>query len=511
MTELVIYMGKGFVYALLEAGKWVQESLSVEGLIALPALMASFLIALAIYNFEDSRKGLLIDASTIMTQVVKVPHIIWSFIFVSGIVILFEVNSSLAWLLSILMITYLLGLLLLVQSLWRSYLWARSLETGEAKNIRTIMRTLYLKNLKDAEKVAAWEKLWYADEESRNLIDQRELVRLFIESLYQITSKNDTATSMVRNFISAIDTISIDDPIIMEYLIKFCLSEGGRLVNESAKGADSQIAYTISVRDLFMAILDKALEKNNNSLYSLIHTSMEYLASHNIDEVYFIGVFATNLIDKIKDKEDKSWVWGDIPNEWKVTVKNLDDTKNKKAALAMLNAYSRMLNSMPLYTKPGELNMSLQTITAEILPNADPMLWAKLFSFHWSPYGVNKGESSEHAQVRNYIENHLSFGFMSHVHTQYGDYDNKTAREAVEREEQEVIDIAVKTTVFGFFHNDETMKRYLLAIRQLKNEYSYDKDKLNKLLYLESVLKKIQKQIRITKRAQPQNQKQSRK
>ena len=501
MISTISLINESLFYSLSEVGHWIQGNLSVEGLIALPALMTSFLIALAIYNFEDSKKGLLIDASTIMTQVVRVPRVIWSFMLISGVVVFFEVRQNLSWTIPLLTIVYLLGLLLLVQSLQRSYQWARSLESNDSKNIRTIMRTKYLANLRDEEKISAWEKIWQADDDSRKLIDQRELVRLFIESIREITPKNHTAASMVRNFTSAIDTMALNDPVIMDHLTKFCLSEARGLVAKPTKSKEYELLrYTMGVRSLFIAILNKALESNDHSLYSLIHSSREYLSNKGLDESHFVDVLATNLLDRIKNEDDKSWAWDNIPDDWKVTTKNLENTKNRKASLAMLNAYSRMLNSLPLYTKSGELNTPLQTITAEILPDADPILWAKLFSFHWSPYGVGKDESSEHAQVRNYLENHLSFGFAGHTHTQYGEYDADTARQAVEREEQEVIDIAVKTTMFGFFHDDAIMKRYFAAIRKLKKQYADDEKRFNKLIYLESILKRVQKEIHMRRK-----------
>ena len=500
MHVMLLAMGI-LLNSLQEVGSWIQCNLSVEGLIALPALMASFLIALAIYNFEDSKKGLFIDAPTIMTQAVRVPNVIWSFVLVSSIVILFEVKADLVFILPLLAVTYFMGLLLLVQSIQRSYWWARSLESNDSKNIRTIMRTKYLSSLSDNEKVSAWEKIWHTDSQTRALLHQRDLIRLFISSTQQIKPKNTIASALVRDLTSVIDSIDLSDPIIMEYLMTFCLSEARGLAFRPTKvtSASEEIYFTTAVRQLFIAILNKSLSKDDISLYCLIDSSRKYLEEHSVDEEQFITVLATNLLEYIKDKDDKTWIWDYIPSEWKVTAQNLENPKTKKASFAWLNSYARMLNSMPLYTELGELNMPLQTITSELLPKADPMLWAKLFSFHWSPHGVNKGESSEHAQVRNYIENHLSFGFMSHVHTQYMDHNRKNDAiiKETEKEEQEVIDIAVKTTIFGFFHDDTIMKKYFAAIRKLKKHYIGDTDVVSKLDELELILRKIQKQIRI--------------
>ena len=53
------------------------NNISVEGLIALPALMVGFLVAIAIFNFEDSKRGLQIDVPTVISQVVKVDVKAW--------------------------------------------------------------------------------------------------------------------------------------------------------------------------------------------------------------------------------------------------------------------------------------------------------------------------------------------------------------------------------------------------------------------------------------------------
>ena len=57
---------------LFVVGEWMLNNISVEGLIALPALMVGFLVAIAIFNFEDSKRGLQIDVPTVISQVVKV-------------------------------------------------------------------------------------------------------------------------------------------------------------------------------------------------------------------------------------------------------------------------------------------------------------------------------------------------------------------------------------------------------------------------------------------------------
>lgn len=482
-------------------GVWMFNNLSVEGIISLPALMVGFLVAIAIYNFEDSRSGLKIDAPTVISQVVGVDKVLIAIFLVSLSPILWpqKEDSIMIYILPLLGEVYLFGLLLLVQSLQRAFNWAKSIETGNQDNFRVYMRIRYLESLSDKEKRSAWEKIWQADNDIRKLIDERQLIRLFVASVKNIKDKNSFAPWLVQDLISAVDTIHTDDPVIMQELVDFCMSDafgirGKEDINKRKEAGE--LHYAMNLRRLFFKVLEKSLEKDDNSLYSLISSARTYLKDNDQKEAPFIGVFAPNFFSLVEKHENNHWIWEIIPNDWKITLEKLLAKDTAKTTFAWLNAYVKWLHDHTLITnKPAEFNRILDETTREILPKADPITWARLFAFHWSSYGMNNGEESEYAQVRNFIENHLTFGAVSHVLTFYLGDDLKT-KVAMKNEVDEVLEIATRTTVLPWFHDDGVMKKYLRAINDLKFVYKEDKEKLGKLEWLETTLKDIRKRIR---------------
>lgn len=482
-------------------GIWMFSNLSVEGLISLPALMVGFLIAIAIYNFEDSRSGLKIDAPTVISQVVGVDKVLIAIFLVSLSPILWpqKEDSITVYALPLLIEIYLLGLLLLIQSLQRAFNWAKSIETGNQDNFRVSMRIRYLESLTDKEKRSAWEKIWQADNDIRKLIDERQLVRLFVASVKNIKDKNSFAPWLIQDIISAIDTIHTDDPVIMQELVNFCMSDAFGITGKddiNKRKEAGELHYSMNLRRLFFKVLGKSLEKNDNSLFSLIYSARTYLKDNGQNEASFIRVFAPNFFSLIEKHDDNHWIWETIPDDWKITLEKLLKKDTSKTTLAWLDAYVKWLHNHTLITSnPAEFIRILDEVSREVLPKADPITWARLFAFHWSPYGVNDGEESEHAQVRNFIENHLTFGIMSHVLTFYLGDDAKT-KVAMKNEVDEVLEIATQTTVLPWFHNDVAMKKYFKAINVLRYTYKGDEEKLGKLEWLDMTLKDIRKRIK---------------
>ena len=507
--EVIIRTMETIGNILFVVGEWMLNNISVEGLIALPALMVGFLVAIAIFNFEDSKRGLQIDVPTVISQVVKVNNVLVA-IFLSSLIVIFWPNNSstnTVFVIPLLIIPYVAGLILLTQSLRRAFKWARSIETGKNDNFRATSRRHYLERLNDNEKRDAWEKIWQADDGVRKLIDERQLVKLFVTSVKNIKDKGQFAPWLVQDLISTIDTIHLDDPVIMQELVNFCMGDSYGFTEddniEDRKKA-GELRYSMNLRRLYFAILKQSMRRNDNSFFTLINASRAYLRENGLDEAKFVKSFASNFFEQIGNNANEHWIWETLPDEWKISLANLTSDEHGKVALAWLNAYGRWMSGKQLFSDKGTYNLTLDEATREMFPTADPITWARLYGFHWSSHGVDDGESSEHAQVRNYIENHITFGLMGHVMT-YFDGDEDQAHKQMANAHEEALEIAARTTIFPSFFNPETMKKYFQAISELRVHNGADEDKARKLDWLETTLKDIQKRIKdnITKNPLP--------
>lgn len=486
-------------------GVWMLANMSVEGVVSLPALMVGFLVAVAIYNFEDSRKGLQIDAPTVISKVVGVDRVLIGIFLVSLLPITWSSSDSINWAMPILTIVYLIGLLILVRSLQRAFMWAKSIETGTEDSFRSQMRVQYMSSLEDKEKRSAWEKIWQADESARKLLDERQLVKLFIASAKSISDKKSYSPWLVQDFISALDTIHLDDPVIMYELVDFCLEAILDERKTSEKQKTGELHYYMNLRRLFFKILDKTLEQDDNSFYTLIARSREYIKNNSLSEVDFIKSFAPNFLANVEKKDDQYWIWETFPEEWKITLDKLLDPETKDVAFMWLNSYSRWLSgkSLYIYDKQKEIDFSIDTITNALFPTIDTIQFSRLFAFQWAGFGLHDGESSEHAQVRNAVENQLTFGHIGHSFTGIASEDSdKELSLEFQREHEELIDFVAKTTLFPSLHNKEKMAKYLKVIKGMMSEDKDDDDKLRRLQWLDMILRDVRKRINKLNREQ---------
>lgn len=502
-SNIMAILGELF-NALGTIGLWMSANLSVEGVISLPALMVGFLVAIAIYNFEDSRKGLQIDAPTVISKVVGVDRVLIGIFLVSLLPIAWSSSGPINSVIPVLAIVYLFGLLILVRSLQRAFMWAKSIETGTEDSFRSQMRVQYISSLEDKEKRSAWEKIWQADESARKLLDERQLVKLFIASAKSIDDKKSYSPWLVQDFISALGTIHLDDPVIMYELVDFCLEAMLDERKTSEKQKAGELHYYMNIRRLFFQVLDKTLEQNDNSFYTLIARSREYIKNNGLSEVDFIKSFAPNFLANVEKKDDQYWIWEAFPEDWKITLEKLLDSKTKKTAFAWLNAYSRWLSGKNLYvfhTHNHKLDFKIDTITNELFPTIDTIEFSRLFAFQWSGFGLNDGESSEHAQVRNAVENQLSYGHVGHSFTTTSS-DDKQFRILLRNEHEELINFVAKTTLFPSLHDKEKMSKYLKAIKELMIENKDNEDVLRRLRWLDMILRDVRKRINKLRREQ---------
>lgn len=480
--------------ASLQIGQWLYQNLSLEGIIALPALLISLLIALAIYNFEDSKSKLEIDAATLIATVVDIKMLVRAIVYVSFLAIFWNESPLSLGLIPFFMVIYIGGVAMIVQSLNRSVTWAKTIDMGMLSDFKTKSRAKYLSQLSDREKVSAWSKIWHSeDNRALEILNQRDLVKIFVDNIRTSEDKTSIAP-MVDDFIRSIDKIDLSDPIILESILSVCLEDGSNMVSKNYKNPNNPLHYRSSLRRLYFEILKRVMQKNDNGLYSFIETSRKFIKEGDWDESYFVRCFAPNFLSNL-NKENRSWVWDSFPEEWLITYAQL--RASNKVTTAWFNAYMRWVTTRNLRMENNSAGIDtiLESATEHIFPKADPMTLGSLIVFHYAAYGSNEGEDSEHAQVRNYAETTATFGHMGRVHMGFADEIDKTWRQTVQQEREEAVRIATATTAFGAIQNQKTREKYLSIIKNMRKDYANDSDEEHKLNRIEDELRLIAKTL----------------
>lgn len=221
------------------------------------------------------------------------------------------------------------------------------------------------------------------------------------------------------------------------------------------------------------------------------------MKNNKLGEDYFVKYFSVEFLSALKDLKDADHVWDEFPKEWLITIENLNNKETNKIALSWLTAYMRWISDRNILvsTKDAhyEEDFLADSVTNHLLPTVEPRMWADLIAFHWSPYGVSDNETSEHAQIRGFVERQKRFGSIGRTYGFWVD-DGKGSVESRFKQEydknlEETVNMATRTTVFPLLIHEASLKKILAEFGNFKYpKNSLEQDKLTRLKHgLESV------------------------
>ncbi len=131
----------------------------------------------------------------------------------------------------------------------------------------------------------------------------------------------------------------------------------------------------------------------------------ESVAYHNYADFLF-AAFYHIFFQHIYDAPERFDIWNHyFPKEWKVTKNNLQDPENVISIISLNNFYEWAINR--IWQTSKELDFPLNDVSSNLFPEVDPILWAKVLIFIFSPYGEDR--------LRSVIERPWNFGFIGRV------------------------------------------------------------------------------------------------
>lgn len=471
---------------------FLNKSIPIGALIAIPALLIAVFVPITIFMMDKKDNVFAWDKAVIFKNVLQARKIFIGIIAFTIIPVLWGWGEIKV----ILLFPFVWFIVVIFLAVIESYKWLVVIETpGQSnENYRTNKRKEFLATLSDQQKQIIWPLTWGLDKSTRGLIDERELINIFVKNM---ESTKELNANVLRSFINNLDQVNIVDPIVHQALINFSMKNAKNLVAHIEDEDTERLDFGFTARDLYFELLKRDLE-NDFGLYLFFSHTRKYLKDINADEKFFVNQFSPQFLSVLDNIGSvyKIWDQNNFPADWKITTENLTNSTVNPAVFEWLTSYLHWISSRNmLTTDPNEFKYdnTADQVTEGLLPKIDPPLWSDIVAFHWSSFGAEIDESPEHAQIRGFIERSKRFGLIGRTYSWWGEYDESKHQEDQKQAVQETFIISATTTAFPLLLNKDKLKSFLKELDEFKNET--DKDKIEKIQRLRYILTEIDSRI----------------
>lgn len=461
---------------ILNQLKIEQDILQVIGMAFL-----TILIPVAIAIFGDKKEFEVLDRNVILDHVVQAKL----FLIYLGLIFLPLLfwDISPAWLRFAL---WIMGIYFMSKILINSYYWMK----GNKFNLRFN----YLKNLKNVEDMEeSWRSVWQT--EKINPQNEQEFFKIFSFTIEQLLGKKNenlkTISKLLGDFDAFINIRSIvllmwpngAFPKILEW--HFGIWEKGYLAKKDR--SDEWISYFEILRSLD-SILKKVEERafKEGQSFSFFENfkkhaekyKKQFIESENKSKKYYyieslFSIFYQVFFEAIENSPERYDIWEHcFPKEWKITKNNLTNKDNIISRISL----HEFLNwaQKRIWQAKEDFDSNLDDATSNLFPEVEPVLWARILTFIFSPYGENR--------VKSVIERPWNFGLVGRIRT-YSGYpeDNEDEfRKKIEIETNNTFELVY--LLFSDQFSKENLEKYINNLKELK--YDKESKEENKRLHL---------------------------
>jgi len=180
----------------------------------------------------------------------------------------------------------------------------------------------------------------------------------------------------------------------------------------------------------------------------------------------FCDIFFVN----IDDAEQKHLIWRSYyPVNWQITENNLKDTSNKVVKI-ITDKYIRWTFDRIINSKGG-YDAQLDEVSRNLLPETDPIDWAKLLIFTLILFSSNNNYDSA-------VKQPISFGMSGRIMP--GIIDMEKLKGGLER--QHKITLSLLKTIFPERYSDSNLKHIVSNLKALKYEENTKEESKKKWL-----------------------------
>jgi len=456
----------------------------------------AILIPIAMTIFRDKDFSTL-DTYVILDWVVSGKKLFASLGMILFIPFLWYISNN-VFINSIGLLLWLFGIYIILRILGDCYKWIK----GHKMNLRFNYLEA-LKNIQDMEE--SWHSVWQT--KNINIQNEREFFKIFstaIDQLLKLTEKNKNIkpiSKLLSDFYNFINNRSIAFLVIAEdtfpKILKwhFEIWQKYELSNKKDKLGEWSNYREISkiFNDIFNDIEERSLKER------MSYSFFEHFKNHvkdckkilvkgtNKKDYYksyirsLFTIFCQVFFENVEKSSEKHDIWEFyFPEEWKITKDNLENKENIISKI-LLKGFLQWAQVRILQVKE-DFDWDLDEVSSNLFPKVDPVSWARVLIFIFSPYGDNR--------MKSIIERLWNFGSIGRVRMFSGDIAN--SKEESRRKMKEAMQLAEKAEIKNTFElacllfkehfSKENLEKYVKSLQELK--YKEDSEKENKRIEL---------------------------
>jgi len=221
----------------------------------------------------------------------------------------------------------------------------------------------------------------------------------------------------------------------------------------------------------------------------------QYIESEDRSKKYYyvkslFSIFYRVFFGTIESSPERDDIWEHyFPKEWKITKTNLENKENIITRIS-LNEFLHWARDR-IWQAKEDFDRNLDDVSNNLFPEVEPVLWARILIFVFSPYGENK--------VKSVIERPWNFGFVGRIRT-YSGYPEDNEEE-FRKKMDEMMYSAEKVETNSTFElayllfptqfSKENLEKYINNLKELK--YGKESKEENKRLRLLGIFEEMLK------------------
>ena len=454
--------------------------------------LLTILIPISIAMFTGDREYIELDRNVILDEIFQ-PKL---FLVVLGLIFL----PILFWHISELevkiieLILWIIGTSLMIIILKNSYSWI--------KGNRYNYRINYLSNLKNDKDLAesmrsVWQK---GGMDIKSEIDFSKIFSIKIDQNikinYKLTSGLLKDFYNFMNYRSVVSLVVTEDlfPKILKWHFEIWQKEyelSGKKDKLDERSNYSEISRILN--DIFNNIEERSLKER------MAYSFFEHFKKHVKDckkvllkdankQDYFrrfinslFTIFYQVFFKNIAKSPEKHDIWEFcFPEEWEITKNNLENKENIISKVS-LNEFLQWAQRR-IWQVKEDFDRDLDEVSRNLFPEVDPILWAMLLIFIFSPHVANR--------MKSIIERSWNFGSIGRVRIYSGDIAN--SKEESRRKMNEAMQLAEEVETKNTFElafqlfkeqfSKDNLEKYIKSLKALGPEYKEDPEKEKKRL-----------------------------
>jgi hypothetical protein len=358
----------------------------------------TLLIPLVLFIFEKENMFEW-DKIVILDKVINAKLLIISFGLIFFPLFLWNYDSYI--LKFVLFIFYLSGVTILINILFNSYRWIKTIEIKghhDSDNFRNILRNTYLQevtNLSEKEKV--WSLTWRND--IPNLLEERNFIQKFIINIDTLVSSNsfDMVSRYLQTFTEFVEKRALYDRMIFKDVFSEMLELHFLFYKKEEQWRDIDVRrwstiYEIEAnltRLINMLVLSSLQKANSFSLFKILREHINGKDVNYLKPLFEQSICST-IFENVADSNERYNIWNHyFPQEWKITKETLEDDNNVITRI-WLDVFFNWAPNRIMQTEEGkDFDESLDVVAKELFPSVDPILWAKILTFLFTPWQNN--------------------------------------------------------------------------------------------------------------------------